>query len=176
VGDPNSMARQNHPDWLLPGTSHGALLDEGNPDARKWLTEHVSGMIKSQGIDWYREDMNGAGPLPPGVGTMRRTAGGHGRISTCRGIWPSGRVAPPPSRPAVLILRVRRPPQRPGIHARAVRCCAATSVPTCRASSKATRGAHYGLSFWLPFSGQRLLPLRALCVPELLSASFGMGR
>ena len=32
--------------------------------ARKWLTEHVSNLVQSQGIDWYREDMNGGGPLP----------------------------------------------------------------------------------------------------------------
>ena len=64
VGDPNSWLGKNHPEWLLPGTSHGALLDEGNPQARKWLTEHISAMIASQGLDWYREDMNGGGPLP----------------------------------------------------------------------------------------------------------------
>ncbi len=76
VGDPNSWLGKNHPQWLLPGTSHGALLDEGNPEARKWLTEHVSRMIRSQGIDWYREDMNGNGPLPACAGTMRRTGRG----------------------------------------------------------------------------------------------------
>lgn len=64
VGNPNSWLGKTHPEWLLPGTSHGALLDEGNPAAREWLTDHVDGMIKSQGIDWYREDMNGGGPLP----------------------------------------------------------------------------------------------------------------
>ncbi len=64
VGDPNSWLGKNHPEWLLPGTSHGALLDEGNPDAWAWLVNHVDSMIKSQGLDWYREDMNGGGPLP----------------------------------------------------------------------------------------------------------------
>jgi alpha-galactosidase len=62
VGDPTSWLGK-HPEWLLPGTSHGALLDEGNPEARRWLIAHISGMIESQGLDWYREDMNGAGPL-----------------------------------------------------------------------------------------------------------------
>ncbi|MEI6150375.1 MAG: alpha-galactosidase [bacterium] len=64
VGDPNSWLGKNHPEWLLPGTSHGSLLDEGNPTARQWLIDHISGMIESQGLDWYREDMNGGGPLP----------------------------------------------------------------------------------------------------------------
>jgi alpha-galactosidase len=64
VGDPGSWLGKHHPEWLLPGTSHGALLDEGNPTARAWLIDQVSGLIQTQGIDWYREDMNGAGPLP----------------------------------------------------------------------------------------------------------------
>lgn len=64
VGDPASWLATNHPEWLLPGSSHGAHLDEGNPTALNWLINHVDGMIKSQGIDWYREDMNGKGPLP----------------------------------------------------------------------------------------------------------------
>ena len=63
VGNPDSWLGR-HPEWLLPGTSHGALLDEGNPEALAWLIDHVDGLIKSEGIDWYREDMNGCGPLP----------------------------------------------------------------------------------------------------------------
>ena len=84
VGDPNSWLGKNHPDWLLPGATGanhgdispervyvtgepnvmGAILDEGNPAARQWLTDHISAMIDSQGLDWYREDMNGGGPCP----------------------------------------------------------------------------------------------------------------
>jgi len=64
VGNPDSWLSKNHPEWLLPGTSHGALLNEGNPEALNWLINHIDEMIKSQGIDWYREDMNGGGPLP----------------------------------------------------------------------------------------------------------------
>jgi alpha-galactosidase len=59
VGDPNSWLGKNHPEWLLPGNSAGSVLNEGDPDALKWLIDHVDGMIKSQGLDWYREDMNG---------------------------------------------------------------------------------------------------------------------
>ena len=36
----------------------GGLLNLGNPEARKWLTEHISRLIKEQGIDLYREDFN----------------------------------------------------------------------------------------------------------------------
>jgi alpha-galactosidase len=59
VGDPNSWLGKNHPEWLMPGNSAGLVLNLGNPDALKWLINHVDGMVKSQGLDWYREDMNG---------------------------------------------------------------------------------------------------------------------
>jgi alpha-galactosidase len=65
VGDPNSWLAKQHPEWLLPGAkSTGDLLDEGNPKALAWLIDHVDGMIRREGLDWYREDMNGGGPLP----------------------------------------------------------------------------------------------------------------
>jgi alpha-galactosidase len=71
VGNPNSWLAKNHPEWLLPPNEHtygvtpsrDPILDLGNPAALKWLTDHVDAMIKSEGIDWYREDMNGGGPL-----------------------------------------------------------------------------------------------------------------
>jgi alpha-galactosidase len=55
-----------HREWLLPGTTTtvGDILDLGNPAARAWLINHLDRMIKTEGIDWYREDMNGGGPLP----------------------------------------------------------------------------------------------------------------
>ena len=85
VGDPGSWLGTNHPEWLLPGNSpvkepttahdaklhaqnqgntHGKILNEGHPAAFNWLTNHITQLIKAQGIDWYREDMNGDGPLP----------------------------------------------------------------------------------------------------------------
>lgn len=64
VGDARSWLARTHPEWLLPGTSHGSLLNLGHPDARQWLVQHVSGLIQSEGVDWYREDLNGGGPGP----------------------------------------------------------------------------------------------------------------
>jgi alpha-galactosidase len=61
VGDPGSWLGRNHPEWLLPGNSAGDVLNLGNPDALKWLIDHIDGMVKSQGLDWYREDLNGDG-------------------------------------------------------------------------------------------------------------------
>jgi alpha-galactosidase len=61
VGDPGSWLGKNHSDWLLPGNSAGDVLNLGDPTALKWLIDHIDGMVKSQGLDWYREDLNGDG-------------------------------------------------------------------------------------------------------------------
>lgn len=47
---------QNHPEWRL-----GHLLNLGNPEAWRWLVDHVDRLITSQGIDLYRQDFN----MPP---------------------------------------------------------------------------------------------------------------
>jgi alpha-galactosidase len=47
----------NHPEWILGG-ANGGLLDLGNPEALKWLTEHVDKLIVDNGIDIYRQDFN----------------------------------------------------------------------------------------------------------------------
>lgn len=48
-----------HPEWLikLPGKDD-ALFDLGNPNARLWLTDYISGFLKKEGIDYYRQDFN----------------------------------------------------------------------------------------------------------------------
>ena len=61
VGDPGSWLGKNHPEWLLPGNSAGDVLNLGNPNALKWLIEHIDRMVKVEGLDWYREDLNGDG-------------------------------------------------------------------------------------------------------------------
>ena len=48
--------------WAGMSCPFGAAIR--HPAARQWLTDHISGMIESQGLDWYREDMNGGGPCP----------------------------------------------------------------------------------------------------------------
>ncbi len=55
---------REHPDWVLrlPNNPNG-LLNLGNEEARKWLTEHISKMIEREGISVYRQDFN-IDPLP----------------------------------------------------------------------------------------------------------------
>jgi alpha-galactosidase len=54
---PGSWLATHHPQWILGG-ANGGLLNLGNPEARKWVIEHVCRFIKEQGVDLYREDFN----------------------------------------------------------------------------------------------------------------------
>jgi alpha-galactosidase len=58
---------EHHPEWLLtpppnPGDQlydpEWRLFNFGNPDALKWMTDHVDKIITEQGIDLYRQDFN----------------------------------------------------------------------------------------------------------------------
>jgi alpha-galactosidase len=62
----NTWLSDKHPEWLLKSspsqTGGDRLLNLGNPEALRWVTDHVDGLLKSQGIDLYRQDYN-IGPL-----------------------------------------------------------------------------------------------------------------
>jgi alpha-galactosidase len=53
---------REHPEYLttIPDTVkyQNSLFDLGNPEARLWMTNHISDMIKNEGIDIYRQDFN----------------------------------------------------------------------------------------------------------------------
>lgn len=59
-----SWLDREHPDWVLrlPGNPNG-LLNLGNEQALRWLTNHISDMIEREGISVYRQDFN-MDPLP----------------------------------------------------------------------------------------------------------------
>jgi alpha-galactosidase len=88
VGDPGSWLGKNHPEWLLPGNSAGDVLNLGNPDALNWLIDHIDGMVKSQGLDWYREDLNG-----DGYGTAWRKADAPDRQGNTENLHVQGHLA-----------------------------------------------------------------------------------
>jgi alpha-galactosidase len=60
---PGTKLFLEHPEWLLSKDSGQRLLDLGNPEARAWLADHVSNLIRQEGIDLYRNDFN-MDPLP----------------------------------------------------------------------------------------------------------------
>ncbi len=60
-----SQLDAGHPEWLLkPRSKPGEpaeplrLLDLGNPACRRWLTDHICGLIQANGIKIYRQDFN----------------------------------------------------------------------------------------------------------------------
>jgi alpha-galactosidase len=57
----NTWLSNHHPEWLYGGPKVGSdcnLLNLGNPDARRWITDHIDRMLTEQGIDLYRQDFN----------------------------------------------------------------------------------------------------------------------
>ncbi|MCC6123644.1 MAG: alpha-galactosidase [Pirellulales bacterium] len=48
---------ENHPEWILGGQK-GGILNFGNPDALKWITDRVDTVLNEEGIDLYRQDFN----------------------------------------------------------------------------------------------------------------------
>ncbi|MCC6487488.1 MAG: alpha-galactosidase [Candidatus Hydrogenedentes bacterium] len=55
---PGTWLYETHPDWLLGMDGQQKLLDLGNPEAWKWLVDHVDSLLTEQGIDLYRQDFN----------------------------------------------------------------------------------------------------------------------
>jgi len=54
-----SWLYEKHPEWLLSlEKKDWRLLNLGNPEAWKWLVDHVDKLITKQGIDVYRNDFN----------------------------------------------------------------------------------------------------------------------
>lgn len=54
---------KNHPDWLIGPVQGSGLLNLGNPAALAWAKSTINGIIRSVGIDIYRQDMNGNAPM-----------------------------------------------------------------------------------------------------------------
>lgn len=88
VGNPNSWLGKNHPEWLMPGNSAGDVLNLGDPTALQWLIAHIDGMVKTEGLDWYREDLNGGN-----YGTAWREHDGPDRQGITENLYVQGHLA-----------------------------------------------------------------------------------
>lgn len=63
VTEGTEFANKN-PDWIIKsGNNKNFLFDLGNAEARLWMTDYVSALIKKEGIDYYRQDFN-MDPMP----------------------------------------------------------------------------------------------------------------
>lgn len=177
VGDPESWLGRNHPEWLLPNNWGGSILDEGNPAARQWLTDHVSAMIAAEGLDWYREDMNGGGPAP-----AWRAHDAPDRQGLTENLYVQGHLAYWDE------LRRRHPRLR-------IDSCASggrrndletmrRAVPLLRSDFQwasmpglleGNQGHTYGLSSWLVFQGTGVYQYEPYAYRSFYLPSFGMG-
>lgn len=57
---PGTQMVTDHPEYYLPkpDTANFYLFDFGNDDACDFLIDMIDGIIKDNGIDWYRQDFN----------------------------------------------------------------------------------------------------------------------
>jgi len=61
---PETQIDKEHSKWLIKlKGKEDYLFDLGNSEARLWLTNHISDLIKKEGIDYYRQDFN-FDPMP----------------------------------------------------------------------------------------------------------------
>ncbi len=179
VGDPDSWLERHHSNWLLPGTAStvGDILNEGNPDVFHWLTNHIENLIKANGLDWYREDMNGNGPLP-----AWRNHDTIDRQGITENFYVQGHLA---YWDALLAMN-------PGLR---IDSCASggrrndletmlRAVPLLRSDFQWPSMANlingnecqtYGLSFWLPYQGTGCYLYDPYSFRSFYMASFGMG-
>lgn len=177
VGDPNSWLGKNHPEWILPNEGPGNILDEGNSAAWAWLVNHVDSMIKSQGIDWYREDMNGGGPLP-----AWRKNDAPDRQGITENMYVQGHLA--------YWDELKR--WNPNLR---IDACASggrrndletmkRAVPLLRSDFqwnwmenvvRGNQGQTFGLSFWFPFQGTGVYFYDTYSMRSFYMAGFGMG-
>lgn len=178
VGSPSTFLG-SQPQWLLPGTATtvGDILNLGNSEALDWLINHYDGLIKSQGIDWYREDMNGNGPLP-----AWRNADASNRQGITENFYVQGH------------LKLWDELKRRNIGLRIDSCASGgrrndletmrRAVPLVRSDFQFTNQAGvvdgnqchtYGLSYWLPFQGTGCYFYDAYSFRSFELPSFGMG-
>lgn len=181
VGSPESWLGKNRREWLLPATdlTVGEIFNLGHPEALAWLTDHLDGMIKSEGIDWYREDMNGNGPL-----TAWRAADDEDRQGMTENLYVQGHLR----------LWDELLKRNPGL---SIDSCASggrrndletmrRAVPLLRSDFQfpgpqqgvidGNQCHTHGLSRWLPFQGTGVYQYDPYSLRSFYLPSFGMGR
>ncbi|MEI6048459.1 MAG: alpha-galactosidase [Bacteroidota bacterium] len=78
---------REHPEWLikLPGNDN-YLFNLGNKEALAWMTGHISGIIKKEGIDYYRQDFN-FDPMPYWIANDKSGRSGISEIRHIEGLY-----------------------------------------------------------------------------------------
>lgn len=135
----------NHPEWLFGGT----LLNLGNPEAWKWLVNHIDKIITDEGIDLYRQDYN-IDPL-----SFWRGADTKDRQGIAENHYVTGYLAYwdelQRRHPGMLIDSCASGGHRNDLET--MRRSLPFLRSDCIMNSVSNQGQTYGLSFWLPYHG-----------------------
>jgi len=141
VNLPPELRYQKDRDWRL--------LNLGNPEARAWITERVSGLIASEKIDCYRQDFN-MDPL-----YYWRSVDEPGRTGIAENLHVQGYLRfwddLEQRHPGLLIDSCASGGRRNDLEA------ISRALPFLRSDyvfePTGLQGQTYGLSFWLPYTG-----------------------
>jgi alpha-galactosidase len=146
---PGTWLYEKHPEWLLGRDGDQKLLDLGNGAARRWLVDHIDGMLGREGIDLYRQDYN-VDPLPYWRGADAPDRRGITENHYCAGylaFWDELLRR----RPNMLIDSCASGGHRNDLETMR------RSVPLLRSDhildAVGNQGHTYGLAFWIPFNG-----------------------
>jgi alpha-galactosidase len=176
---PDSWLTKNHPQWIFGG-ENGGLLNMGNPEARDWVIEHFSRLVKEQGVDLYREDFN----IDP-LGAWRSNDAPD-RQGITENLYIQGKLAYWDELrrrfPDILIDSCASGGQRNDLETlrRAVPLLRSDYYSATRPGDPAaftgSQGHTYGLSFWVPYFGvgvscEDVYDARSHITPELGMAS-----
>jgi len=172
---PGTWLHKTHPEWLL----RGQLLNLGNPEARKWLTEHVDKFLTEQGIDLYRQDFNmdplgcwrgNDAPDRQGITEIRHVEGYLAYWDELRRRHPDMLIdscASGGRRNDLETLRRAVPLLRSDFQA--------PQNPSAPEMLTGNQGHTYGLSFWVPYYGTGVYYDDVYAVRSHLTPAFGIG-
>jgi alpha-galactosidase len=172
-----------HPEWLLPGGSHGSYFNLGDPAALAWLQEHLATILEREKIDWYREDFNGSGPYKVWRthDELQTEKAAMPRIGLTENFYIQGHLALwdhlKASKPGLLLDSCAAGGRRNDLESmrRAVPLLRSDYEMTKDADkSEGAQGQTYGLSFWLPFYGGGSRSHDPYGYRSLYMPSFGM--
>jgi alpha-galactosidase len=168
---PGTWLDRNRPQWLLGRDGGMKLLNLGNEEARRWLTDHIDKLLVEQGIDLYRQDFNieplslwrgGDAPGRAGMTEMKYLMGYLAYWDELRRRHPGMLIDTCASGGRRLDLETLR-----------------RSVPLLRTDYRfepvGSQGQMYGLSLWLPFHGSGVYQDSPYMMRTHMNACFGYG-
>lgn len=179
VHNGNNYLYNNHKDWLVQSCDKCCSTPNlGNKECLNWFVEHIDSMIVTNGLDWYREDMNGSGPQ-----CLWEILDTKGRIGIHENLYVQGHLA--------LWDELKR--RHPNLH---IDACASggrrndletmhRAVPLHRSDFQGVKMGQdllngnqaqtWALSSWLPYQGSAISLYYSYGYRSLYLPCFGMG-